>query len=59
MKHRLEKTPNLEIKQGTIEDLLVSSDRITGVLTKEGIQYQTKTVSDLFRHIFTRIAAYW
>lgn len=44
MKHRLEKTPNLEIKQGTIEDLLISSDRITGVLTKEGIQYQTKTL---------------
>lgn len=44
MKHRLEKTPNLEIKQGTIEDLLVESDRITGVLTKEGIHYQTKTL---------------
>lgn len=44
MKHRLEKTPNLEIKQGTIEDLLVNSDRITGVLTKEGIHYQTKTL---------------
>jgi tRNA uridine 5-carboxymethylaminomethyl modification enzyme len=44
MKHRLEKTPNLEIKQGTIEDLIVESDRITGVLTKEGIRYQTKTL---------------
>ena len=44
MKHRLEKTPNLEIKQGTIEDILVESDRITGVLTKEGIHYQTKTL---------------
>ena len=44
MKHRLEKTPNLEIKQGTIEDLLIESDRITGVLTKEGIHYQTKTL---------------
>lgn len=44
MKHRLEKTPNLEIKQGTIEDLLIVSDRITGVSTKEGIQYQTKTL---------------
>src|ERR1700721_2810742 len=31
MKHRLEKTPNLEVKQGTIEDMLVTSDRIYGV----------------------------
>lgn len=44
MKHRLEKTPNLEIKQGTIEDLLVDSDRITGVTTKEGIIYKTKAI---------------
>jgi tRNA uridine 5-carboxymethylaminomethyl modification enzyme len=44
MKHRLEKTPNLEIKQGTIEDLIISSNRITGVLTKEGIHYSTKTL---------------
>lgn len=44
MKHRLEKTANLEIKQGTIEDLLIASDCIKGVLTKEGIQYQTKTL---------------
>jgi len=44
MKHRLEKTPNLEIKQGTIEELIVESDRITGVRTKEGIEYQTKTL---------------
>lgn len=39
MKHRLEKTPNLEIKQGTIEDLIVENDRIKAVLTKEGIRY--------------------
>lgn len=44
MKHRLEKTPNLDVKQGTIEDLLVAQDRITGVLTKEGIIYHTKTL---------------
>lgn len=44
MKHRLEKTPNLEIKQGTIEDVLVDSDRITGVVTKEGIHYATKAL---------------
>lgn len=44
MKHRLEKTPNLEIKQGTIEDLVVSGDRVTGVMTKEGIAYDCQTV---------------
>lgn len=44
IKHRLEKTPNLEVKQGTIEELLVSDGKVTGVLTKEGIQYVTKTV---------------
>lgn len=44
MKHRLERTPNLEVKQGTIEDLLVESDRICGVVTKEGIIYHTKAL---------------
>jgi tRNA uridine 5-carboxymethylaminomethyl modification enzyme len=44
MKHRLEKTANLEIKQGTIEELLVESDRIYGVRTKEGIEYHTKAL---------------
>lgn len=44
MKHRLEKTPNLEVKQGTIEELLVESDRIYGVETKEGIIYHTKAL---------------
>jgi len=44
MKHRLELTPNLEIKQGTIEDLVVVDDQIKGVITKEGIGYDCKTV---------------
>jgi len=44
MKHRLEKTANLEIKQGTIEDLIVENDKIKGVITKEGIIYHTKTL---------------
>ena len=42
MKHRLERTPNLEIKQGTIEDLIIENDVIVGVITKEGIIYYTK-----------------
>ncbi len=44
MKHRLERTPNLEIKQGTIEDLLIEGDRIHGAITKEGIIYHTKAL---------------
>jgi tRNA uridine 5-carboxymethylaminomethyl modification enzyme len=44
MKHRLEKTPLLDIKQGTIEDLLIEGDRLTGVSTKEGISYTSKSV---------------
>lgn len=44
MKHRLEKTANLDIKQGTVEDLLVEDNRIVGVSTKEGIIYYTKTL---------------
>lgn len=40
MKFRMERVPNLEIKQGTIEDLLIQNDRITGVATKEGITYE-------------------
>src|ERR1700733_11457468 len=36
MKYRLEKTKNLEIKQGTIEDLIIQGNRVTGVMTKEG-----------------------
>jgi len=44
MKHRLEKCPNLEIKQGTIEELILRGDKITGVETKEGIIYNGKAV---------------
>ncbi len=44
MKHRLERILNLEIKQGTIEELIVKDCRIKGVITKEGIIYSTKTL---------------
>lgn len=44
IKHRLEKTANLEIKQGTIEDIIVEGDKIKGVITKEGILYYTKAL---------------
>lgn len=39
MKHRLELCAGLEIKQGTIEDLIIENDRIVAVSTKEGILY--------------------
>jgi len=44
MKHRLEKVPNLYIKQGTIESLTVEENRVTGVATLEGIAYCGRTV---------------
>lgn len=44
MKSLLEKTPNLDIIQGTTEELLVEEDVIQGVHTKEGITYHGQTV---------------
>lgn len=44
MKHRLEKTEFLQIKQGTTESLIVDRGKVTGVLTQEGIAYSAKTV---------------
>lgn len=44
MKHRLEKTENLQIKQGTVEDLIIEKGEVKGVVTKEGIIYYTKTM---------------
>ena len=42
MKYVLENTPNLEIKQGTIETILVENKTLKGVGIKEGIFYQGK-----------------
>ncbi len=42
MKHRLEKCQLLDLKQGTIEDLLVEEGRIRGFTTKEGISYRCR-----------------
>lgn len=44
MKHLLEKTPNLEIRQGTTEDLIIKNGVIIGVTTLEGIAYSGSTV---------------
>lgn len=44
MKHRLEKTPNLDIKQGTTEAFFTEDGVITGVSTQEGIFYRAQAV---------------
>jgi len=44
MKQQLEKTPHLEIKQGTCEEVLVENGEIVGIVTKEGLIYRTKTL---------------
>ncbi|MBS4164777.1 tRNA uridine 5-carboxymethylaminomethyl modification enzyme MnmG [Candidatus Protochlamydia amoebophila] len=44
MKHRMERVSNLDIKQGTIEDLLIENDHICGVITKEGISYDCQAI---------------
>ncbi len=44
MKHRLELTANLHIKQGTTESLVVDNEKVIGIETLEGIAYSGKTV---------------
>jgi tRNA uridine 5-carboxymethylaminomethyl modification enzyme len=44
MKHALEKTDNLHIKQGTTEQILTENGHVIGVATLEGIAYLGKTV---------------
>lgn len=44
VRQRLEKTPNLDIKQATIEELIIENGAITGVISKEGLSYHSKTV---------------
>lgn len=44
MKQRLERTPNLCIKQGTSERLIVENNTIEGLITLEGIAYRAKAV---------------
>ncbi|MDF2578061.1 MAG: mnmG [Chlamydiales bacterium] len=44
IKHRLEKTPNLQIKQGTTEALFTENNCVKGIDTLEGIRYLAKSV---------------
>lgn len=44
MKNRLEQTPQLQIKQGTIKNFSFKENQITGVTTIEGIAYHASAV---------------
>jgi tRNA uridine 5-carboxymethylaminomethyl modification enzyme len=44
MKQSLEKQPNLFIKQGTTESLIIEDNAAAGIATLEGIHYRGKTI---------------
>ncbi|MEI2395434.1 tRNA uridine-5-carboxymethylaminomethyl(34) synthesis enzyme MnmG [Paenibacillus phytohabitans] len=44
MKETMEKTPNLTLRQGMVEELIVEDGRCAGVVTKTGTIYHSKTV---------------
>jgi tRNA uridine 5-carboxymethylaminomethyl modification enzyme len=44
MKHTLESTPNLHLKQARVEGLRVQGDRVQGVVTHAGREYRGRTV---------------
>ena len=44
MKHMLEATPRLHLKQARVEELLVRGDRVQGVVTHTGRRYASRTV---------------
>jgi tRNA uridine 5-carboxymethylaminomethyl modification enzyme len=44
LKWAVEREPNLDVKQSTIEDLLVEGDKICGITTKMGVCYEGNAV---------------
>ena len=44
MKHTIEATPNLHLKQALVEGLRVDGDRVTGVITSQGRVYGARAV---------------
>jgi len=44
MKYTLERTPNLDVKQGLVEKLLVDDNRVRGVVTNLGVEWRGQTV---------------
>src|SRR6266404_3496443 len=44
IRHRLENQPNLVIFQQAVDDVLVESDRVVGVVTQLGVRFRARTV---------------
>ncbi|RME41569.1 MAG: tRNA uridine-5-carboxymethylaminomethyl(34) synthesis enzyme MnmG, partial [Deltaproteobacteria bacterium] len=44
MKHVVESEPNLDLKQGAVDALLVEGTRVAGVRTREGLTFAAETV---------------
>ncbi|MFC3747234.1 tRNA uridine-5-carboxymethylaminomethyl(34) synthesis enzyme MnmG [Paenibacillus sp. GCM10012306] len=44
MKETMEKTPNLTLRQGMVEQLIIEDGQCTGVITKTGTEYHSKSV---------------
>jgi tRNA uridine 5-carboxymethylaminomethyl modification enzyme len=44
MKWLLENTPNLDIHQGNVAELLVSNDAVTGIRTNLGLQFSARAI---------------
>lgn len=44
MKETIERTPNLTLRQGMVEELIVEDARCKGVVTKTGAQYKARAV---------------
>ncbi len=44
MKHALERTPNLSLKQGHVSRILVRSDRVLGVMLANGAEFRASAV---------------
>ena len=44
MKKTIEKTPNLDMKQGEVTDLIIEDGKVAGVTTKTGTYYTAKAV---------------
>ncbi|WP_026962690.1 tRNA uridine-5-carboxymethylaminomethyl(34) synthesis enzyme MnmG [Alicyclobacillus herbarius] len=44
MKQKLENQPNLDLKQGMVEELLTKGDRVYAVVTKTGAEYRAKAI---------------
>lgn len=44
VKRYLEKVPNLSLKQGSVEELIVENGVVVGVRTKESLEYRAKAV---------------